>query len=760
MQPYSAPRSTQPPAASPALPASTRPAPAAAAASPSAVSAGRSQQQQQPHSPAAAAAPRGPYTGGPFPASQPSAGSPYHSPASSHPSGPPSSYAANAASGSRPPAASSFSSAAAARPSKAIQPHNAPSNAPYNNNSNNSSSGNNNNNSHHSHSTADHNAAPKTVSYTATSSSNPFANSASASATAQPQHTASSPPMSSSFSTAPSASSSDWKSSLVLPPRDTRVQTSDVATLKGVEFEDFHLRRELLKGIFEMGYEQPSPVQEEAIPIALLDKHILARAKNGTGRPAAHPASHSHCYQLRAAQLTDLTAVTCLLALCLCSGKTASFCIPVLEKVDVSIPRTQALVLVPTRELALQTSSVLKKLGKHLAGLTVIVSTGGTDLKEDIIRLMKPCHVIVATPGRILDLANKNVADLSSCGVFVMDEADKLLSPEFVPLIDKLLSFTPDSRQVLCFSATFPRTVVAFRDRWCPDAHEINLMEELTLKGVTQYYAFVDERQKVHCLAEGTLVSLADGTAVPIEEVQVGDTVLSYYAALAAGETEGLIERQVDAVMDQGHRSCVELLFSDGRILVCTADHRIRTADARWVEAGKLTIGIDEVAVSVEHPQPTAGAKESANKDEVVDLNVHRSMSKVTHGLDKDARVLPLFRVRLVGRRDVGQKRVYDLSVPTPQGEESRSFVANGVVVHNCLNTLFAKLDINQVLLCTTHTLPTLDTQQSCCWLALVPLSCCHSSNALPAHFLLSVCGLSLSVYHLLQQCDSCGAAR
>ena len=165
----------------------------------------------------------------------------------------------------------------------------------------------------------------------------------------------------------------------------------------------------------------------------------------------------------------------------------------------MSSPRTQALVLVPTRELALQTSSVLKKLGKHLAGLTVIVSTGGTDLKEDIIRLMKPCHIIVATPGRILDLANKSVADLSSCGMFVMDEADKLLSPEFVPLIDKLLSFTPDTRQILCFSATFPRTVVSFRDRWCPDAHEINLMEELTLKGVTQFYAFVDERQKVHC---------------------------------------------------------------------------------------------------------------------------------------------------------------------------------------------------------------------------------------------------------------------
>ena len=163
-----------------------------------------------------------------------------------------------------------------------------------------------------------------------------------------------------------------------------------------------------------------------------------------------------------------------------------------------------------------------------------------------------------------------------------------------------------------------------------------------------------------NCVAEGSLVSLADGSALPIEELQVGDDVLSYCAALAPGETEGLIERQVDAVMDQGHRLCVKLLFSDGRTLVCTPDHRIRTSDARWVEAGKLMVGIDEVAVGAEQPHSTAA------------------------GEGTDAKVLPLFRVRLVDRREVGVKRVYDLSVPSPQGEDCRSFVANGVCVHNC----------------------------------------------------------------------------
>merc|ERR1711916_416439 len=101
-------------------------------------------------------------------------------------------------------------------------------------------------------------------------------------------------------------------------------------------------------------------------------------------------------------------------------------------------------------------------------------------------------HIIVATPGRLLDLARKGMAEL--------DEADKMLSPDFVPLIEDVLSFLPEDRQILLFSATFPVTVKDFRDKHLHNSFEINLMDELTLKGVTQYYAFVEERQKVLCL--------------------------------------------------------------------------------------------------------------------------------------------------------------------------------------------------------------------------------------------------------------------
>jgi len=236
----------------------------------------------------------------------------------------------------------------------------------------------------------------------------------------------------------------------------------DVTNTKGLEFEEFGLKRDLLMGIFEAGFEKPSPIQEESIPVALTGRDILARAKNGT-------------------------------------GKTAAFVIPALEKINPKVSKIQCLILVPTRELAMQTSQVCKTLGKHL-GINVMVTTGGTGLRDDIVRLQDPVHIVVGTPGRILDLAGKQVADLSECPMFIMDEADKLLSVEFTPVIEQLLRFHPKDRQVMLFSATFPLSVKDFSDKNMVSPYEINLMDELTLRGITQYYAYVEEKQKVHCL--------------------------------------------------------------------------------------------------------------------------------------------------------------------------------------------------------------------------------------------------------------------
>jgi len=254
----------------------------------------------------------------------------------------------------------------------------------------------------------------------------------------------------------------DWKNRVKAPPKDTRFKTTDVTATKGFEFEDFIKKKELMMGLVEKGFEKPSPVQEECIPLALKGKSIIARAKNGT-------------------------------------GKTGAYVIPTLEKIDTSKNVIQALILVPTRELALQVSSVVKDLGKYMK-VESMVSTGGTSIKEDIIRLHNPVHVLVGTPGRILDLANKKQIDFTHCKILCLDEADKLLSIDFQPIIEKIIKAMPSDKQILMLSATFPQTVKAFKDQWMPDCAVVNLMEELTLKGITQYYVYLEEKQKIHCL--------------------------------------------------------------------------------------------------------------------------------------------------------------------------------------------------------------------------------------------------------------------
>ena len=356
----------------------------------------------------------------------------------------------------------------------------------------------------------------------------------------------------------------NWKNKLSLPPKDLRKQTEvslstnkptnqpinkliknikkDVTLTKGNDFEDYYLKRELLMGIFEKGFEKPSPIQEETIPIALTGRDILARAKNGT-------------------------------------GKTAAFIIPSLEKLDVSKKVIQILILVPTRELALQTSQVCKEIGKHM-DIEVMVTTGGTSLKDDIVRLYNPVHILVGTPGRVLDLANKNVADLKNCHTLVMDEADKLLSPEFQPLIEELIPFMPQDRQILLFSATFPITVKDFRDKYLRKPYEINLMDELTLKGVTQYYAFVEERQKVHCL--NTLFS-----KLQINQSIIFCNSVNRVELLAKKITElGYSCFYIHAKMLQSHRNRV---FHDFRNGACR----------NLVSSDLFTRGIDIQAVNV-----------------------------------------------------------------------------------------------------------------------------------------------------------------
>eukprot|EP01013_Petalomonas_cantuscygni_P006021 TRINITY_DN1686_c0_g3_i1.p1 TRINITY_DN1686_c0_g3~~TRINITY_DN1686_c0_g3_i1.p1 ORF type:complete len:539 (+),score=74.89 TRINITY_DN1686_c0_g3_i1:143-1618(+) len=271
------------------------------------------------------------------------------------------------------------------------------------------------------------------------------------------------------------AGGDDWRSELQAPQRDTRVQTSDVTSLREMEFTDFFLRRELLMGLYELGFERPSPVQESCIPVALANRDIIARAKNGT-------------------------------------GKTGAYVIPALEKIDTSQKKVQVLILVPTRELALQVSHFCLQAGKYLQPpVGVIVSVGGMRVADDVTKLVHdPPQVLVSTPGRVIDLWERKACDLSGVQLMCLDEADKLLSEDFEPQVRRVVRICSGSGaasggkaskpQILMLSATYPVGVRSFVTDVMDRPSQVNLMEELTLVGVSQFHAFVDERQKVRCL--------------------------------------------------------------------------------------------------------------------------------------------------------------------------------------------------------------------------------------------------------------------
>nr|XP_061797172.1 probable ATP-dependent RNA helicase DDX6 isoform X4 [Nerophis lumbriciformis] len=258
----------------------------------------------------------------------------------------------------------------------------------------------------------------------------------------------------------------DWKKNLKLPPRDMRMRTSDVTATKGNEFEDYCLKRELLMGIFEMGWEKPSPIQEESIPIALSGRDILARAKNGT-------------------------------------GKSGAYLIPLLERIDLKKDYIQALVIVPTRELTLQVSQICIQVSKHMGGVKVMATTGGTNLRDDIMRLDETVHVVIATPGRILDLIKKGVAKVGQVQMIVLDEADKLLSQDFVVMMEEILGFLSKQRQILLYSATFPLSVQKFMLQinqsiiFCNSSQRVELLaKKISQLGYSCFYIHAKMRQE------------------------------------------------------------------------------------------------------------------------------------------------------------------------------------------------------------------------------------------------------------------------
>src|ERR1700751_1743462 len=232
-----------------------------------------------------------------------------------------------------------------------------------------------------------------------------------------------------------------------------------------VTFADLGLSESTLQALRDVGYESPTPIQEQAIPALLEGRDVIGQAQTGT-------------------------------------GKTAAFGLPIMEYVDSSEQTVQALVLTPTRELCIQVTQALRTYGAH-TNIDVVAVFGGAPIGSQQAQLRAGGHVVVGTVGRVLDLISRHSLVLVDTRFVVLDEADEMLDLGFLEDVEKILSLTPSGRQTALFSATMPAPIRKLADRYMYDPMVIHVeAATLTIDTVAQFQLPVDARSKPETLVE------------------------------------------------------------------------------------------------------------------------------------------------------------------------------------------------------------------------------------------------------------------
>ncbi|GAB6900543.1 DEAD/DEAH box helicase [Kineosporia succinea] len=229
-------------------------------------------------------------------------------------------------------------------------------------------------------------------------------------------------------------------------------------------FADLGIDERVLRALSEVGYEMPSPIQAAAIPPLMEGRHLVGLAQTGT-------------------------------------GKTAAFALPVLSRIDLTQRAPQALVLAPTRELALQVAEAFGRYSHHIPGLNVLPIYGGQSYGVQLAGLKRGAHIVVGTPGRVIDHLEKRTLDLSQLKYLVLDEADEMLQMGFQEDVETILATTPEEKQVALFSATMPPQIRRISKRYLTDAAEITVANRtVTSTNTRQRYIFVGHQQKLDAL--------------------------------------------------------------------------------------------------------------------------------------------------------------------------------------------------------------------------------------------------------------------
>jgi ATP-dependent RNA helicase DeaD len=295
-----------------------------------------------------------------------------------------------------------------------------------------------------------------------------------------------------------------------------------------LKFRELGLSEDLLKAIEEKGFKEATPIQAETIPLTLQGEDVLGQAQTGT-------------------------------------GKTAAFAIPIVEHVDLNNPSVQALVISPTRELAIQTQGEISRFGKE-KGVKVTSVYGGSDIRRQINNLKGHPQVVVGTPGRLLDHINRRTLKLNNVKTLVLDEADDMLDMGFLDDIESIIKQVPEERQTLLFSATMPPSIKRVGVQFMNNPQQVKIKaKELTTDLVDQYYIRVKQFEKFDIMTRFFDIQAPKVTIVfcrtkrRVDEVSKGLLLRGYRAAGIHGD------------LTQSRRSQIMKDFKYGKIDVLVA---------------------------------------------------------------------------------------------------------------------------------------------------------------------------------------------
>lgn len=314
--------------------------------------------------------------------------------------------------------------------------------------------------------------------------------------------------------------------------------------MEEARFEDLGLCPEIMKAVKNMGFEEASPIQAKAIPAMLEGKDIIGQAQTGT-------------------------------------GKTAAFGIPLLEKIDPKNKKLQAIVLCPTRELAIQVAEEIRNLAKYMHAIKVLPIYGGQEIVKQIRSLKSGTQLIIGTPGRVMDHMRRKTVKMENVHTVVLDEADEMLNMGFREDIETILEGVPEERQTVLFSATMPKPILDITKRFQKNAELIKVTKkELTVPNIEQFYYEVKPKNKEEVLSRlldiynPKLSVIFCNTKKQVDLLVNGLLGRGYFAAGLHGDMK---QAQRDRVMDGFRKGKTEILVA--------TDVAARGIDVEEVEA-------------------------------------------------------------------------------------------------------------------------------------------------------------------------------